>query len=458
MPLSETAKKSPRLQQLRWKKIPSSAEWSAASKSSRFSALDRRGSDEIRALDAALSAYGTVAANPKVPLARESEALIALFEAIEVYLATPRRHSKHRLRAVHDLRAIALFTLSDIRWQKYKDVTGGHKHGMKPMIPHVWSEKHSPDHARVGHGPESNQDPDPWLRGEAEEKYLFEYLRNVRAADGGKTDGVRYIEDEDRWNYQIVFRDDGMACERFVKQKGVIVKGVLRPITTSGGDLGTWVYAVDENDVFYTEVSTHSGQSLNHCSFLAGRPVKCAGMIGITNGVVGYIDNGSGHYRPSRKNLVNCLEALKDLVGALNFQKIIVRDHSARYSVAAYSADKFLAMHGRCLPIGFYKEVNGRYDEKLNRFQSKDDARLFFENQEKGIAQKELEKRVKDVIAKIEWSGKKGKLASDEERDVFKLVILQNLMPLSSIGIYFKDDDPMQEWLRRRAYNTRIPV
>jgi hypothetical protein len=126
MPLSDHALKNPRLQKMRWKGIPKSSEWSAASQSSsRLAVFDRRNSPEIKAIDRAVAEYEAVINRPGVKLEEESEALITLYEAIEVYLATPRRHPKQRLQAVHDLRTITLFTLSDIRWQKYKDVTGG---------------------------------------------------------------------------------------------------------------------------------------------------------------------------------------------------------------------------------------------------------------------------------------------------------------------------------------------
>jgi hypothetical protein len=142
---------------------------------------------------------------------------------------------------------------------------------MKPMVQHVWSEKHSPDHARVGHGESSTHDPDPWLRGEpgAEEKYLFQYLRRVRKDLGNRVDNVRYIEDEERWRYQIVFRD-GKAHERIVRMKRDIIKGVLKPLTTNGADLGTWVYAIDESGVFYTEVVAQDGYAAQSLQLSCG--------------------------------------------------------------------------------------------------------------------------------------------------------------------------------------------
>jgi hypothetical protein len=458
MPLSEKGKNDPRLQQLRWKKIPGTAEWVGASALSSVSIFESRKSTELRAIDTALADWEKLANMKSPPLTQESEGLIGLFEAIEVYRATPRSHRKSRWQAVADLRAITLYVLSDIRWQKYKDVTGGHKPGMKPMVEHVWSEKHSPDHARVGHGPDSNQEPDPWLRGESDEKYLFEYLRKVRAENGGVQDGVKYVEDEERWNCQVVFRDDGVACLRIVQQKGKIIRGRLMPITTSGGDLGTCIYVVDEDDTFYLEPPGQQGQTLNHCSFLQGRPVKCAGTIGITQGVVGYIDNASGHYRPSRKNLVNGVQALKKRAGSLNFASVIVRDRSGRYPNTAYEAEKFLLMKGNCQPIGHYKDAKGRYDSALVKFSSGDDLAKYMSGQEQGIDRAKAAERFKRLAEKLEHNSKtKGSLANDDERAIMKEAYILELAPRISLDVYCKNDLPMQEWLKRN-YAMKSPA
>lgn len=456
MPLSEKGKTHPRLQQLRWKKIPGTAEWVAASALSSVSIFENRNSTELRAIDTAVADWEKIANLKSPPLAQESEALISLFEAIEVYRASARSHRKSRWEAVADLRAITLYVLTDIRWQKYKDVTGGHKPGMKPMVEHVWSEKHSPGHARVGHSADSNQEPDPWLRGESDEKYLFEYLRKVRAENGAAQDGVKYVEDQERWNYQVVFRDDGMACLRFVKQRGEIIKGKLAPITTSGGDLGTCIYVVDEDDNFYIEPPGQDAQSLNHCSFLQGRPVRCAGTIGITQGVVGYIDNASGHYRPSRQNLVKGLEALNRRVGSLILPWVIVRDRSARYPNAAYEADKFLMMKGNCRPIGYYKDAKGRYDSALVRFGSGDELAQFMSGQEQGIDRAKAEERFKRLAQSLEWRSN-GTLADDNERAIMKEGYDLGLAPRTVLDKYCKNDSPMQQWLKRN-YAIKIPT
>jgi hypothetical protein len=434
---------------MRWRTIPTPDEWKKATSSAKKFILGRGG---LVAIDEAIATFTRVS-QPNAPLAPESEALIELFEAIEEYQARAPA-TERESAAVQDLRAIALFTLSDMRWQKLREVTGGGRPGLKPMVPHVWSEMHSPGHARVGHDENSNQLPDPWLRGDdsAPEKYLFQYLRRVRQELKGAEDGVRYLEDEERWEFQVVF-EQHLARRRFLESKGRIHKLGTAPITTEGGDLGTSIYAMDGENLFYVETQ-NTGQTLNHCSFLAGRPVKCAGMIGITQGRIGYIDNGSGHYRPTRKHLVNCLEVLRDHVGDTIFNQVIVRDHSGRYPKAAYSAPRFLATGGACLPIGHYPSAAGRYDTQLQRFGTDDEKRTFFADEEQGLERKAFEKKIGELLKRIELSGRKGTLINDDERNIIKRVLTDNLRPFTVVSPYFKQDPPMLAWVQQHGYHA----
>jgi hypothetical protein len=425
--------------------------------------MDRRGSPEIRAIDNCVDEYSKLASNPGSKTMDLWYAAVNLLEAIEVYLATKRGHNQNRVDAVNLLKMQTSAVLAKLRWQKFKDVTGGHKPGMKPMDEHVWSEMHSPGHARVGHG-ENQLDPDPWLKGDADakEKYLFEYLRRVRA-DGPKPDNVLYIEDSEKWKYQVIFSETGLACERSMEQAQVL-KNSSNPITTRSFDnLSTVPYAMDEDGVFYTETSHHSGGTLNHCSFLSGKPVKCAGNIGITNGIVGYIDNGSGHYRPSVENLLKCLKALKDQASPLCFDAIIVRNHAGLYPKSAYLAGKFLATHGKCLPIGYYPNAgpDTHYKKDLVEFANSSEIPPYLEREDRLRDRTRLEKELKALIFKLENSRVKdpqtgrdvlsGKLENDADRRVLQAILSADFIPTDQkdgLKRYYLNDAPMQKWVR----------
>jgi hypothetical protein len=56
-----------------------------------------------------------------------------------------------------------------------------------------------------------------------------------------------------------------------------------------------------------------SHQRFNHSSLNAGKDVICAGVMKVENGRLTYIDNMSGHYKPTKRNLLNALELLRGL-------------------------------------------------------------------------------------------------------------------------------------------------
>jgi len=437
--------------------IPTLAEWRRASSTARFQFMDRRGSPEIRAIDHCVNAYSNLALLPNTPTAQLWEAAVNLFEAIEVYKATPRGHKQARIDAVELLRKQTLAVLTKLRWQKVRDVSGN-KSGLKPMVEHVWSEMHSPGHARVGHG-DNSLDPNPWLEGkpEAPEKYLFQYLRKVRAV-GPKPDNVLYIEDSEKWKYQIAFSETGLAYEHASEIGGLVLQQ-SKPITTTSWDnLSTSPYAVDEDGVFYTETSNHAGGTLNHCSFLSGRPVICAGNIGITNGIIGYIDNGSGHYRPTTRNLLKCLEALKEQSSPMSFDAIVVRNHASQDPMSVYLAGKFLRLGGRCLPVGYYPSAGPNTHYKhWAEFVEGAEIPDYLEKQDQARQAAKLEKALKELLGRLEEGRVNdqltGKLSSDADRQIIKDVLSSDSIPEAQkegLKPYYKNDQLIQQWLIQR--------
>ena len=55
-----------------------------------------------------------------------------------------------------------------------------------------------------------------------------------------------------------------------------------------------------------------SGAQFNHSTLAAGRDVICAGEIKIEKGLIGYISNESGHYKPTAAQLVNAILVLSE--------------------------------------------------------------------------------------------------------------------------------------------------
>jgi hypothetical protein len=59
-------------------------------------------------------------------------------------------------------------------------------------------------------------------------------------------------------------------------------------------------------------VHGQSGAQFNHSTLAAGRDVICAGEIRIEQGLIKYISNESGHYKPTAAQLVNAILALSE--------------------------------------------------------------------------------------------------------------------------------------------------
>ncbi len=97
-------------------------------------------------------------------------------------------------------------------------------------------------------------------------------------------------------------------------QNGRLVTYNGTPFTTTGG--GGWPYAMDVYGNLFAKNIAGTNQQYNHSSFNAGNDVVCAGMIRANEGALVCLSNNSGHYKPSRHNLFNAVQALRDEVGA----------------------------------------------------------------------------------------------------------------------------------------------
>ncbi|AQV98965.1 hypothetical protein BJN34_34365 [Cupriavidus necator] len=71
-------------------------------------------------------------------------------------------------------------------------------------------------------------------------------------------------------------------------------------------------YAMDKYGSLFIKDADPLGEAMffNHSSFNAGNDVICAGTLTVRDGSLRIIDNNSGHYKPTRENLHNCLSVL----------------------------------------------------------------------------------------------------------------------------------------------------
>jgi len=142
---------------------------------------------------------------------------------------------------------------------------------------------------------------------------------------------IWYFDGEDRLHHRLFCKDDIMYKLDDNGQLYVTpqTQGAIRS-PAGAGDL----YAAAENGIIYSaprgEGNNQVGQ-VRHSSFLAGKAVLCAGFIRFDNqGKVVWLDNDSGHYRPSRQNLLSLLEKLRTRLSDGAFKNIMVLDHATR--------------------------------------------------------------------------------------------------------------------------------
>jgi hypothetical protein len=108
--------------------------------------------------------------------------------------------------------------------------------------------------------------------------------------------------------------------QMIIIENGKFYDGPTSLFDTSSNRKG-FAYAIDEyGDLFTADDGVNSIAHLlsdqrrfNHSTLNAGKDVICAGVLKVNHGRLTFIDNGSGHYKPTRNNLLNALRLLQNL-------------------------------------------------------------------------------------------------------------------------------------------------
>lgn len=124
---------------------------------------------------------------------------------------------------------------------------------------------------------------------------------------------VRYLSETERVGYKLDFRDG-----KIYDARGNLFDTTGTEIET-GGDRA--IFVMDENGTFYASTEQEIGR-FHHSSFFAGQPVAAAGEMGVENGMLKWISDASGHYRPGSSFTQQALQALQQ--NGVNLQKISI--------------------------------------------------------------------------------------------------------------------------------------
>jgi hypothetical protein len=124
------------------------------------------------------------------------------------------------------------------------------------------------------------------------------------------------------------FSIDGVTQVKFLAKReritklividtGILYDGPFSQYSTAA-DANGFAYVVDAyGDLITTDHSTlmHGEPAhvrFNHSSYNAGKDVISAGIIKVNQGQLTYLDNNSGHYKPTKQNLINALVILQN--------------------------------------------------------------------------------------------------------------------------------------------------
>lgn len=138
---------------------------------------------------------------------------------------------------------------------------------------------------------------------------------------------VIYLAPDRQWENACTIDDQGV-----VRKLAAVVGTPGEPLWSKLSNCGPlkpilfynprfWAYVISPAGRLY--VHMHVADSFHHSSLLAGGRVLGAGMIGVSNGRIVYINNKSGHYMPTPAEFFKAIRQLKrfephlDLSGAL---------------------------------------------------------------------------------------------------------------------------------------------
>jgi hypothetical protein len=286
----------------------------------------------------------------------ELRSLCSIGEQITLYLENiPGRRSANRVAACEDLREITILRIRACRdeilaranarsarnrerWktaiQKVRDIVtdrglAGPKIAgvpLKTMDGAYWSEMHGTHAAGTNYRPEAGNYHPLWMGDVASnERYLFQWLTNVLDMDAGTAGSVFYIPQYERIRYLVYFRH-GLAYQCVFDGSGARAD---LPRQLLHSDRFKGIYAIAGDGCLYFEPTGHSQAVLNHVSFTRGKPVICAGNMKFDHGRIVFVDNGSGHYRPTTENLVHGVRQLNRLTedNLLASAELEIHDH-----------------------------------------------------------------------------------------------------------------------------------
>lgn|GEM_PF-4899671 len=87
---------------------------------------------------------------------------------------------------------------------------------------------------------------------------------------------------------------------------------------------------LDGKLVTHQHINVDEGElACRHSTLAGGKPILCSGLMKVVDGKITYIDNNSGHYKPTSANLYNAVKKLEGLFS--KDAKIVYRPYWANF-------------------------------------------------------------------------------------------------------------------------------
>ncbi|MDR1139822.1 MAG: hypothetical protein LBJ80_04150 [Rickettsiales bacterium] len=91
-------------------------------------------------------------------------------------------------------------------------------------------------------------------------------------------------------------------------------------------DCVAYVITLDGKLVTHKHININEGElAYRHSTLAGGKPILCSGLMKVVDGKITYIDNNSGHYKPTSANLYKAVKKLEGLFS--ENAKIVYRPH-----------------------------------------------------------------------------------------------------------------------------------
>jgi uncharacterized Zn-binding protein involved in type VI secretion len=138
--------------------------------------------------------------------------------------------------------------------------------------------------------------------------------------DGPKGGPVKYLSDTERAAEKLIVKRDVDGVVKLFKADGTPFD-TSKAVNARGGPRA--IYVMDTNGNLYAS-NYQKVWEYHHSTLGQGKDVAGAGNIEVQNGVVKYIDRGSGHYKPHPEHLQQTVDELR--LKGLDIPDNIIRD------------------------------------------------------------------------------------------------------------------------------------